>query len=158
MAGVILGGAGCVADPGDCSPHPVQLGADASASRPSVVLASSCSRLVVVSDVPYINQGEYALLDDVIGRLEVHGRITHVNVGWAFEIESPEDLTVWRIEGVDPGLGLWGTSAELRGTNRYVLWTIDNCSEIDACEPPICDQLDLTDAPAAERCGAQQKT
>jgi hypothetical protein len=154
-AAMILGVAGCTYGPGDCAPHPIDL-TPAEAERDSpILLASGCHRIITVDGVQYLHQGEYALLADVIERLEIHGSASEANDDWVTELESQEDLVVWEVEGVDPGRALWGTSAALRGTtNRYVLWTIDNCSELDACEPPICDPVDLADRNAAERCGA----
>lgn len=148
-----VGVAGCIVDPGDCAPHPIDLTQEEAERGSSILLASSCASIIKIDSVRYTYQGQYALLEDVIERLEVHGSASEANQAWVLELESQADLTLWEVEGVDPGLALWGTSATLRGTNRYVLWTIDNCSELDACEPPICDLVDPADAAAVERCG-----
>lgn len=147
---------------GDCTPYPVDLPAGERPEDPAVVLASSCLPAVRVdgSDTWYIGQGEWVLTEDAVAGLHKVGHITHVNEAFAPNLLSAADLVVWAIAGYDPGLSLWGTAwgtaANLRGTKTYVLWTINDCSEVDACQPPVCEFLDPAAPSTQERCGTQQ--
>lgn len=141
-----------VADPGDCALHPVEVASIAAAVPTDSLVASSCAQIVQVGDVRYVNQGDWKLLPETIAQLRENGRIGQANQAWSFNIETAADLTVWEVAGVDPSLALWGTSASIRGSDVYVLWVVDDCSELDACTPDICRLVVPDSVQAEERC------
>lgn len=158
FACLVVSGTACVYDMQlDCTPKPIDLAAGPSPYSGGIVLASSCHRLVIANGVTYMVGGPYPLLDGTIDRLEPYGAISHANDAAAYLFASPPDLVVWAIAGMDPGRALWGTGSEWRGTNTYSLLVVADC-EGDACEPPFCELIDLSNADdaARERCGAEQ--